>query len=115
MSLGQRLVLLLEFLEEAHILDGDDGLVGEGLQEDNVLVRKRSDLGTADEDRAERLALRQQRGRECRPVAIPESHRPAFGELILRRGEIVDMNRTTIYDGATGDPAPADRKCLRRR
>jgi hypothetical protein len=30
--LYERLILLLQLLEQAHVLDGDDGLIGEGLE-----------------------------------------------------------------------------------
>ena len=40
MSLGDSAVLLLQFREQAHVLDGDDGLVGEGLEQLDLLLRE---------------------------------------------------------------------------
>ena len=60
-------------LEEADVLDGDDGLVGEGLQQLDLRVRERPRLGPSDADRADRLAVPQHRGRQ----EAPEAHRPA--------------------------------------
>jgi len=57
MSLRERLVLLLQLGEQAHVLDRDDRLVGKGLDERNLLVRKRPDLEAANENDAERLVL----------------------------------------------------------
>ena len=36
--LAQFRVALAEFLEQAHVLDGDDGLVGEGFEKGDLLV-----------------------------------------------------------------------------
>ena len=33
-------VALFEFLEQSHVLDGDDGLVGEGLEKRDLFVSK---------------------------------------------------------------------------
>src|SRR5262249_22597968 len=40
MGVGDRAVLGFQLLEQAHILDGDDGLVGEGLEETNLAIRE---------------------------------------------------------------------------
>ena len=60
--LGQLAVALLQLLEQPRVLDGDDGLVGEGLQQRDLLVGERLDLGRADTTIAPmRLAVAQQR------------------------------------------------------
>ena len=48
--LGEILVATLQLLEEADILDGDDGLVGEGRDELDLLVGEGLDLGSSDHD-----------------------------------------------------------------
>ena len=40
--LGQLAVPSLEFLEQSHVLDGDHGLVGEGLEQGDLPVREES-------------------------------------------------------------------------
>src|SRR5262249_44193298 len=50
--LSQIAVAFLQFLEQPHVFDGDYGLVGEGLQKVNLLVGEWTDLGTADQNRA---------------------------------------------------------------
>ena len=40
MGLRERPVLLLQFREQAHVLDGDDGLVGERLEERDLLLSR---------------------------------------------------------------------------
>jgi hypothetical protein len=42
--LGKLLVRVLQLLEQARILGGYDGLIGEGLQEGDLLVRERTYL-----------------------------------------------------------------------
>src|SRR5215475_8321699 len=42
--LAEVAVALLQFLEQADVLDGDDRLVGEGLQQRHLLVREGNDL-----------------------------------------------------------------------
>ena len=51
---GEILGALLQFVEQPRILDGDDGLVGEGLQQLNVMVRERAGLGAGNGDDADR-------------------------------------------------------------
>ena len=41
---GEIAVAFLQFLEQPHVLDGDDGLVGEGLKQRHLLFGKRLDL-----------------------------------------------------------------------
>ena len=55
----------LQFLEQPHVLDGDDGLVGEGLQQSDLFVRERSDFGAANYDRPDRNTFTQQRRRQA--------------------------------------------------
>src|SRR5262245_52206647 len=46
-GIGKVRVTRLELLEEPHILDGDYGLVGEGLEEADLGIRERLHFGTA--------------------------------------------------------------------
>ena len=65
-------VARLHLFEEADVLDGDHRLVGEGLQELDLLVAERAHLGATDHQRADRLALAQERdgqnGAEANPT-----------------------------------------------
>ena len=56
--LGQVAVSGLQLLEQADVLDGDDGLVGERFQEIDLRSRERLDLLTRDRDGADRRASR---------------------------------------------------------
>src|SRR5215831_169413 len=48
MSVCEGLVLLLKLREQPDVLDGDDGLIGEGRDQTNLLVGKRTHLVTVD-------------------------------------------------------------------
>jgi hypothetical protein len=54
-------VLLLQFGEQADILDGDHGLIGEGLEERDLVVGESAGLATRHPDGTERLVLPEQR------------------------------------------------------
>ena len=43
-GLAQFRVALLEFLEQPHVLDGDDSLVGEGFEESDLFFGEGTDL-----------------------------------------------------------------------
>ena len=69
-SLGRRLLLQrfgqlavagLQLLEQPHVLDRDHRLVGEGLEQGDLLSGNGPGFGAADGDRADRLALAQHR------------------------------------------------------
>ena len=51
--------------EQAHVLDGDHRLVGEGLEQRDLLVGERPDLAATDEDGADGRILR---GASARPA-----------------------------------------------
>ena len=48
--LAQFCVALLDFFEQPHVLDGDDGLIGEGFEQVDLLFGERPDLGAANDD-----------------------------------------------------------------
>ena len=50
---------LFGLVEQADVLDGDHGLIGKGPEQRDFVVRKRSHLLAADQERAERAFLRE--------------------------------------------------------
>ena len=52
---------LLGLVEQPHVLDRDHRLVGEGLQQRDLLVGERAGVGRGRRDAADRPALAQQR------------------------------------------------------
>ena len=57
-SLAQFCVALLDFLEQPHVLDGDDGLISEGLEKSDLLFREWSDLRAANQNRSDGIPSR---------------------------------------------------------
>src|SRR6266849_7080687 len=55
--LRQVAVAGLQLLEQAHVLDGDDGLVGEGLQKGDLALREEADFRARKLDCPDRDAL----------------------------------------------------------
>ena len=60
---------LLQLLEQAGVLDGDDGLVGERLQQRDLMLGERTYLVTTDGRSADRPSLPNQRNGQRCPVA----------------------------------------------
>ena len=93
-------------MNSAHILDGDDGLVGEGLQQPDLPFCKWADLGADRDDHAERNGIAEQRHREHRVMPVTRLERPADRVLLLRQhGKVVHMHRRPVQDGAASDGA----------
>ena len=98
-GLRQLAVPGLELREQPHVLDGDHRLVGERLEERDLLGREGMDLGpTMDEDDAQRRALAQQRrSHDCPDVGpgLPDARRGSR-ELRLGRPDVLDVDRPPV-------------------
>ena len=77
--LAQFCVALLDLLEQPHVLDRDDRLIGEGFEKLDLLFGKRPDLRATNHDRPDRNALAQQRRRKNCPNARRFCALPASG------------------------------------
>ena len=89
----------LELLEQADILDGDDGLVGEGVEKGDLLVREEASLGPANQDHSDRNAFPQQWCTECGPVAEPFGQFHTFGE-VGRFRQVLNMDCLSVHEGS---------------
>src|SRR5215467_8316396 len=78
---GQIPVACLQLPEQPHILNGDDRLVGEGLEEGDLLGSEGVDIRAPEPDSPERLSLAQQRNVRDRPQAGNTSADACFWEL----------------------------------
>ena len=107
---GQFAVPLLQFREQSHVLDGDDGLVGEGLKQRDLLVRERIHLGAPKVDRAHCRPFPKQRNDQHRPVAELPSQGAALEEFLCLGLEISHVNGPPLEHGAPRDGRPADRE-----
>ena len=82
-GLAQFRVALPEFSEQAHILDGDHCLVGEGLKKFDLAVSERVDLHPTNGNRADRDAFAEQRGGQHGAKAEPIHRDLALWELVI--------------------------------
>jgi hypothetical protein len=92
----ERLVLLLEFREEADILNGDHGLVGESLEERDLFVGERAENLAGDQDSSDRAALTPhwddeqaaQPGDTCHTASLDRQRALRFGVGHLNDGVV---------------------------
>ena len=84
--LGQLARARLHLLEQPHVLDGDDRLVGEGLEQLDLLVAERATSVRRMHQRADRVALAQQRHGEHRPDAEPTRQHLTVRKLVSAVG-----------------------------
>src|SRR5882724_10289975 len=96
---GQFSITRLQLLEEAHILDGNDRLVGEGLEHLNLLGRKGPNDVPRQADDPDRLLPVQQRDREL----ASGSSLPCGGSGELGgRLKVGNVNDLSIQEGPAG-------------
>src|SRR6516225_2412928 len=96
----------LHLVEQARVLDGDHGLVGEGLGQRDLLFGKRKNLGATENKRPDNFLLTHQGHSENRSVAHPSRHLASDRELASFGLQIVDMNGLAIDYRASVDPVP---------
>ena len=94
--LGQLARPRLQLLEEADVLDGDDGLVGESLQQLDLVVGERPGLGARHLDDADGSTLPQHGDEE----AASPADRAAQGLMLVLR---IDLDVGYVDNGALED------------
>ena len=100
-GLGEVGVLGLQLAEQSHVLDSDDGLIGERLEQRDLGVGKGSRLGAVDIDGADRGPGLQHRNGELAPGPKPARHLDVRHSRIAQHIHYVD-------DGAIGDRLPIE-------
>jgi hypothetical protein len=105
---GLLLQRFTQFAEQARILDGDHGLVSEGLDQLNLLIRKRLYFKSAEHDCANGFALSQQRSGQYRSVAKAKRHLATVRKFINGCFKVVYVDWYAINDGAPSDPPATD-------
>src|SRR5262249_38103344 len=104
----QLAVARLELAEQPHVLDGDDGLIGEGLQQVDLVFGKWPGLRTRYRDDTDWIAFPQHGHEETAPPA-DGADQPLM--LVLEIGlDIRDVN-----DGALEDRTPVQQGPCRPR
>src|SRR5262249_9793842 len=97
--------LVLDFIEQSHILDGDYRLVGKGGEQADLLVSERPDGEPHQHNDADRIAFAQQRDAE--DGAEPGvSNGVQLSRHMFRVGEnIENVDRLAFKEGSSGDRA----------
>src|SRR4051812_6894598 len=94
-------VATLKILEQARVLDGDHGLVGEGLQEGNLLVGEGPELQATHQDRADRDAVSDQGRGEDGPNPEPFMEGACDREFsVTLYGGVFKVDRSPVDDRA---------------
>src|SRR6516162_7595800 len=94
----------LYLVEEADIADRDDGLVGERLQEFDLLVIEGLHFDAAKRDDADRLT---QKGYGQNRTLAVARQLPTLREIIaLQPVYIMNVLRSLVDESPTGDPFP---------
>src|SRR6516225_6540639 len=100
--------LVLNLLEQPHVLDGDAGLVGKGLRQLDLLVGERLDRKPHQDDDAYRIAVAQQRHAEKGAKANLLLH---LLQRVVRIGQDVgNLNRFALEHGAAENTAATRRE-----
>ena len=100
---GQVPVARLQFLEQADVLDGDDGLGGEGLEQLHLIVREGGDVRPRHGDRPDRVAFAEHRHGQDAPDTHGRHQTMKLVLGILTR--VGDIHRVPRQDRARGRTA----------
>src|SRR5262249_38970225 len=90
----------LHLLEQARVLDGNDGLVGKGLQQFDVPGGKGTGFRSGDNDRANGRIIAEHRHRK---VTSPATSGCEFPREQRISQHVLDLCYGAAKDGATGD------------
>jgi hypothetical protein len=92
-----------QFIKQPRVLNGDDGLIGEGPEKRNLLIRKRINFGSSKRDCSDRHSLTQEWNASCRPMSKPSCESTSFGEFLDLCLEVDYMNGLPIDNGTAID------------
>jgi hypothetical protein len=109
-GLRERPVLLLQLGEQPDVLDGDHNLFGERLQELDLPVGERPNLGPPDADRPDGLGPAEQRNGERCPVTVGPRKGTALGEFVNLGLQIGNVDRPPVEHCTSRGGSPYHRK-----
>src|SRR5262249_49153486 len=99
----------LQLGEQAHVLDGDDRLVGEGLEEGDLVIGEAAGLAAGHGQRTDRLVMSEQRHHHQAPVPTDASgDAPVFRPARIGGG-VGDVERRSRSYGVRMRVAPCER------
>src|SRR5262252_1311696 len=94
------LTCLLGF-EQPRVLDGDHGLVGEGVDELDLAFGEWAHFDASNEDHPNSLACVNQRDRQHGANTGLDCNLPVLGVFICFGQDVCDLNRSPVDDGAS--------------
>ena len=101
--LAQFRIALAEFLEQPHVFDGDDGLIGEGFEKCDLFFGERTNFGPADHDRADGNTFTQQRHSEQSSDAQPLMDALHVRTILFALGHhVVNVHDPAFENGTAG-------------
>src|SRR5215471_6486163 len=116
MGLRERTILLLQLSKEPHILDGDDSLVGEGLEEGDLTVCEEPRFGAANHNRTNCAAvLSHQRHAENRAVSHAARDFTPLRKLVYLGLDIRNVDGASVQNRSPRGPASNQRLHRRSR
>src|SRR5262245_6725478 len=95
-----------EFLEQPHVFNRNDRLVGEGLEQGNLLLIERTNFRAANHNDADWNTLSKQRSGKDSPSGCDCMGR--FRELFEVCRDVMDVNHMAVDDSSAGDRATSD-------
>ena len=103
-SLGEIAIACRELVEHAGVLDGDAGLLGEGLDELDLAVREGLDLTAPASDDTDGHAVLEDRNAEVRPVGRrPLEHFQGMWVIVRVVQDIHDVDGPSVDNGPAHD------------
>ena len=111
--LGEIGGLGLHLVEQADVADSDHGLVGEGLEQSDLLITEWVHLGATEHDGSDAFAVTQQRYTQNAAGAGTGRPLPCVGEFVAFGGEeVVHVHCFPVEERSSGNPFPVDRPSL---
>src|SRR4030095_5567453 len=109
---------LLRLVEQAHVLDGNDRLVGEGLEQSNLTVREETRFGATNHNRTDcEAVLSHQRHAENRAVSQAARDFAPLRKLVRLGLDVGNVDGASVQNRSPGGPASNQRlhRCSRNR
>ena len=114
-GLAQFRVAFLQFFEQPHVLDGNDGLVCEGLQQSDLLLREWADCGAPDQNNADRTPFSLQRGDQYGSNTLPVQGNLNIRELGCPERQVLNVDQFIVHERPACNRTSGNRQFARHK
>ena len=114
-SLGEIAVAFLQFFEEPYVLDGNDGLVCEGFQQSDLLIREWANFGAADQNSADRTPFSLQRGDQYGSKTLPVQGNLNIRKLRCPERQVLNVDQFIVDDRPARNRTSGNRQFARHK